>query len=101
MPKLIKSIQIGDLAPGDSMLVEGGPEVIALFNLDGGFYACSNVCPHAGAPLVQGFVRGTTLVCPWHGWSFDLSTGPEAPKDGVIRYPVHIKEDTVYIEVPD
>jgi len=101
MSRQLKSVRVGELAPGDSILVEGGPEAIALFNVEGAFYACSNVCPHAGAPLVQGFVRGTSLVCPWHGWSFDLAAGADAPKDGVIRYPVSVVDEYVYVEVPD
>ena len=37
------------------------------------------VCPHRGAPLAEGWVADGCLVCPWHGWSFDVKTGKHAP----------------------
>jgi nitrite reductase/ring-hydroxylating ferredoxin subunit len=60
---------------------------------DGSFRAVLNACPHRGAPVCGGLVGGTwppcdrtrlefsldqrVLVCPWHGWQFDLRTGVE------------------------
>ena len=48
---------------------------IALFNLDGEFYATDNSCPHKGAPLSEGILCGRVLECDWHGWQFDLRSG--------------------------
>ena len=48
---------------------------IALFNVDGTFYAMDNSCPHAGGPLGEGKVNGGIVECPWHGWRFDIRTG--------------------------
>ena len=90
-----------EIAVGRSIAVTVGRESIAVFNVDGTFFACSNRCPHAGAPLQNGFLSGTTLTCPWHGWRFDLAAGPDAPKDGVIRYPVLVNGDDVLLEVAD
>ena len=42
-------------------------------------------------------IAGTVLSCPWHGWRFDLAAGPDAPKDGVIRYPVMVSEDDIIV----
>lgn len=66
---------------------------IGVFNVGGVLVAYRNVCPHAGAPVCQGAVCGTTLAgevgeftlacegeivrCPWHGWEFDLLTGAQ------------------------
>ena len=30
-------------------------------------------CPHMEGPLFEGTRSGGQLVCPWHGWIFDLS----------------------------
>lgn len=91
-----------DLPPGMAKCVSHGNRAVAVFNIGGRFYACDDTCPHAGGSLHEGFVEGTTVSCPWHGWSFDLASGPKGPWDGVRRYPVVIVEDgELQIEVPD
>ena len=40
---------------------------------EGGIGALRDVCPHRGAPLSQGCVRGGNVVCPYHGWTFDAT----------------------------
>ena len=79
------------------MTVNCHGEDVAVFNVDGTFYACSNRCPHAGAPLQGGMLQGTVLACPWHGWRFDLAAGPDAPKDGVLRYPVTVDGEDIIV----
>jgi nitrite reductase/ring-hydroxylating ferredoxin subunit len=89
-----------DLAPGQAVVVRHAGECVAVFNVDGTFYACSDACPHAGGPLHQGFVRGTTVSCPWHGWAFSLAAVPDAPRDGVLRYPVRVVDGEVMLGPP-
>jgi len=48
---------------------------LALYNVDGEFYATSNFCPHRGAPLSEGRLCGHTIECALHGWQFDVRTG--------------------------
>ncbi len=48
---------------------------LALYNVDGEFYATSNFCPHSGAPLSEGILCGHTIECALHGWQFDVRTG--------------------------
>lgn len=43
--------------------------------LDGGCYAVAAVCPHLGGPLDRAHVEDGCLVCPWHGYRFDVRTG--------------------------
>ena len=47
----------------------------AVFPLDGGFRVTDADCPHNGGPLAEGRVDGSTLVCPWHWYRFDLDSG--------------------------
>lgn len=54
--------------------LEDGREIV-IFNLDGEFYALENVCPHMGGPLGEGEIEGCTIICPWHGWQFDIKDG--------------------------
>lgn len=72
---------------------------IALFNVNGDFYAVDNLCPHEGGPLVAGTIGGRVLTCPWHRWQFDLKTGrsPVNPAIQVQTYPVQIEGERIKI----
>ena len=93
--------KVSELPPGLSRCIQHGREGIAVFNIGGKFYACDDSCPHAGGPLNEGFVEGTRVSCPWHGWTFDLEPDPGDPPDGVRRFRVGIQGDDLMIEVPD
>jgi nitrite reductase/ring-hydroxylating ferredoxin subunit len=83
--------RVSELPPGERMIVEVEGRSIGVFNVHGSYYALRNTCPHQGAPLCLGAVTGTAapsrpgeyswerrgeiLVCPWHGWEFDIKTG--------------------------
>ncbi len=64
-----------DLRPGEvaEAIVDGVP--VALCNVEGKFHAVSGVCPHAGGPIGDGLLEGNTVICPYHGWSFDVRDG--------------------------
>jgi 3-phenylpropionate/trans-cinnamate dioxygenase ferredoxin subunit len=75
---------------------------IAVFNLDGKYYAIDDTCTHAEASLAEGDVRDTTVECPLHGAQFDLCTGaPVGPpaERGVTAYTVHVEGDEIQIEI--
>jgi len=68
---------MGDLPPGsirEHRPSDGSPRV-ALANVAGQVFAFEDRCPHLGAPLSRGEMRGRTLVCPWHAWMIDVPTG--------------------------
>ena len=80
-----------DLADGDQL---------AVFNVDGEYYAIENFCPHKGAPLSEGQLCGHIVECSWHGWQFDVRTGECLTVPDQIRtYKVKIEEGLVKIEV--
>src|SRR5258708_37652622 len=68
----VTAIENVPLLEGRSVQI-GGRDV-AIFNLNGRFVTIDNQCPHKGGPLCDGIVSGTTVVCPLHGWRFDLDT---------------------------
>jgi len=74
-PSWIDIAAVDDLPPGNAREAVVGGEMVAVFNVDGEFYALDGVCPHQGGPLGQGSLSGTTVTCPWHGWQFDVTTG--------------------------
>ena len=80
--------------------IEG--QKVALFNVEGAYYAIGDTCTHRGGPLSEGDVQGTEVSCPWHGAHFDLKTGavlgPPAQK-GVPSYKVTVEGDAIKVEV--
>jgi nitrite reductase (NADH) small subunit len=56
-------------------------------------FAVQAGCPHRGGPLADGLLGGSTLICPLHGWKFDVSTGDVLLGDcGLKTYPVRVDE---------
>jgi nitrite reductase (NADH) small subunit len=78
-----KVADVGDLAAGEGRVVDVDGRSLAVFNVDGRFYAIDNTCPHRGGPLGEGDVDGTIVVCPWHGWRWDVTTGSNANNPAV------------------
>lgn len=101
MGTLVKVASLSDLPPGTTRMAEANGKEIALYNVDGTICATSNICPHQGGPLAEGILEGTTIICPWHAWAFDVCTGtsPVNPRTKVETYPVKVKQDEIYVEV--
>ncbi len=103
MSDFTKVADTKDLPPGKTMCVESGGEKVALFNVGGTIYAVSDTCTHAGGPLSEGQVDGTVVTCPFHGATFDLTTGSvTGPPAGsaVTCYQVRVEEGEVQIAAP-
>ena len=83
-------------------MVEVSGKKIALFNLEGTYYAIDDTCTHRGGPLSEGELSGKEVTCPWHGAVYDVTTGevlgPPAPK-GVSRYNVRVSGENIEVEV--
>ncbi len=74
---------------------------IAVFKIDEEVFALSNICPHQHTALVyDGFIEGACVVCPAHGWMFNLKTGKQpSGARGLDSYPVKIIDDEVFVLV--
>jgi nitrite reductase/ring-hydroxylating ferredoxin subunit len=87
--------------PGSSreLVVEG--RIIALYNIDGDFYALDGVCPHQGGPLGKGCLTGHVVTCPWHGWQFDVRSGQHQFSPNVVqpRFPIRVVDEVVEIDL--
>jgi 3-phenylpropionate/trans-cinnamate dioxygenase ferredoxin component len=95
--------QVAQVPPGTGMVVSAGAKSVALFNVDGTFYAIDNTCTHRGGPLGEGHVQGTVVTCPWHGSQFDITSGQVVrgpARAPVATYPAHIQGSDVLIQVP-
>ena len=102
MPDFIKIATIDEITPGQAKLVEVNGNEIALFNIGGRFHAIDNNCTHVGGPLCEGEINGTEVTCPWHGATFDVTTGrvlgPPA-MEAVNHFNLRIEDGSIEIEV--
>lgn len=76
-------------------------KTICIANVNGTYSAMDNVCLHRGGPLGQGMVEGNKVVCPWHGWAWDVKTGAaeQDPNMKVAVYPLKIENGDVMVEI--
>lgn len=75
MPHYVKVAETGELASGERKVVEAEGVFIAVFNVDGQFYAIEDVCTHDDGPLGDGELDGYVVQCPRHGAKFDIRSG--------------------------
>lgn len=75
MAEFVTVAKTNEIETGQARLVEVKGKPIALFNVDGKFFAVDNTCTHRGGPLAEGEISGHEVTCPWHGATFDVRTG--------------------------
>lgn len=98
-------LKVGTLAqlPPDSVMeVMVGDQPYAVCHAGGAIRALSGVCIHRGGPLGQGQIHDGFVVCPYHLWEFDCTTG-EYDYDATKRVPtfeVKVEGEDIYIQVP-
>ena len=85
-------------AVGEAKEFPCGDRTLCVANMNGTYAAVDNVCAHRGGPLGQGIVEGSKIVCPWHGWEFELETGrnPFTPNLSVASYELKVDGDAFY-----
>jgi nitrite reductase/ring-hydroxylating ferredoxin subunit len=73
---------------------------VAVFNIDGNFYAISNICAHKGASLSKGILQKNIVACHWHGWKYDVRSGksPHKRGDNVDSFKVKVVGNRLYID---
>jgi nitrite reductase/ring-hydroxylating ferredoxin subunit len=101
MADFVRAIASSELAPGSCMELSLAGKPVALYNVDGTFYATSNTCVHRGGPLGQGMLDGTSIMCPWHAWTYDVTTGCSTvnPELKVPAYEVKLEDGQVFVKV--
>ena len=113
---------VSEFEEGSRKLVPNGRDQVGVFLVEGKFVAYRNSCAHQGGPVCEGryFPRITALVtgdglvngerydrsephlvCPWHGWEYDLRTGEFCGdrSRGLRAYPVEVEGDDVYVVI--
>lgn len=100
MGEWFKVAKLSDLPEDTGKLVNAGGDEVALFKVGDKVFAIHPVCPHQGGPLQDGGVHECRVMCPWHGWEFDLGTGKCSFNDAISVpvYKVSLEGDDVFIE---
>ncbi len=104
MSSTVKVATLDELPPGGKKLVEIDGRAVAVFNVDGKFYAIDDVCTHDGGPLAEGELIGSEIECPRHGARFDVRTGRPLCMPAIEPVAVHAVElrgDDVYVVTDD
>jgi nitrite reductase (NADH) small subunit len=97
----VRVASVGDVPAGQGLVVEVAGRSLALFNVDGTFYAIDNTCLHRGGPLGDGELEGRVVTCPWHAWRWDVATGVNVnnPAVKVACFPVSVERGEVFVEL--
>lgn len=116
------TISRSEVDGSDRVVYEFEGREIAVFELDGEYYAYLNWCVHQGGPVCEGPVQGTVeasfdretletsleytredeiLSCPWHGWEYDLQSGECLSRAGrrLPSYPIEVDGDELVIRL--
>lgn len=105
MPKWVDVCPPGEIANDKCKIIEVDKIPIAVFNINGEFFAIKDNCPHEDLPLADGLVENCDILCPFHGASFDLATGKvlvlpnDEPCDGLTVYNTRVLDDKIQVEV--
>ena len=99
----IEIAKAAEIAPGDAILVElPTGEQLAVYNVNGEFYATENRCPHWGASLVDGQLCGHIVECSLHGWQFNVRTGEcLTVSDRIKTYAVVLEDGVLKLSYSD
>jgi 3-phenylpropionate/trans-cinnamate dioxygenase ferredoxin subunit len=101
MTEFVPVRKVSELPPGQITWVVVHRERVLLANVDGTFYALSDVCGHQRASLSKGRLEGYVVECPLHFARYDVRTGallsgPVA--EDIPCYEVRVDGDTVYVK---
>ncbi|WP_455377440.1 Rieske (2Fe-2S) protein [Petrachloros mirabilis] len=91
--------RVDEVPPGQSKVVKVNNRAIALFNVNGSYFAIHNLCPHEGGPLNEGRVKGFVVSCPWHDLAFDIRNGQGTEGGGycVGSYEVYVEGEDIFV----
>lgn len=101
MAEKVKVATLSELEEDRGTIVEVNGKCLALFQIEGKVYAIDNACPHAEGPLGEGELEENCVICPWHGWQFDVTTGLSEDDSNlkVGTYPVECQGEDVFVEL--
>jgi 3-phenylpropionate/trans-cinnamate dioxygenase ferredoxin component len=101
MSEWIDVVEETALSDGEHVVVDVDGVDVAVFKIDGQFYAIEDVCSHDGAEIASGRLEGDEIICPRHGARFCVKTGavksPPAYED-IACFAVKIENKQVKVK---
>jgi 3-phenylpropionate/trans-cinnamate dioxygenase ferredoxin subunit len=94
---------VGEIAEGERLIFGIGELPVALFKLDGQYYALADLCSHDDGPVAEGELEELEIICPRHGARFNLESGEALTLPAVVdipAYPVRVVGDDIQIGLP-
>jgi nitrite reductase/ring-hydroxylating ferredoxin subunit len=99
----IKIASMKDIKINEATHISKNGWEIAIFNCGGKIFATNGICPHEAGFLAEGFLDGSQIVCPLHGWRFDVMTGkgvvPSPPGSSIKIYNVLVKDGEIMVDL--
>jgi nitrite reductase/ring-hydroxylating ferredoxin subunit len=102
MPPRVELCKVADVGAGEVRRIEAAGLALAVFNVDGDFYATDDACTHGPGQLSEGFVDGDVIECNFHQGRFNIKTGECVGPPCMIpvkTYRTIVVEGRVYVEV--
>ena len=101
MSQFVKIANKNEVPEGTGLAKDFDGKSVALFNLAGTFYAINNICAHRGGPLGEGSFEGEEVMCPWHGWQYNVKTGECSTSPSICqkKYPVKVEGEDVLVDI--
>lgn len=100
---LIKAAELASLDQNGLTEYTLGDDRYTICRVGDQVHAIEGTCPHRGAPLAEGALHGKMLVCPWHAWEFDCTTGEYDLNPGIRleTFATKIENNQIFIDIPD
>jgi biphenyl 2,3-dioxygenase ferredoxin component len=98
----VELCKVADVGAGEVRRIEAAGLALAVYNVDGAFYATDDACTHGPGQLSEGFVDGDVIECNFHQGRFNIKTGECVGPPCMIpvkTYRTIVVEDRVYVEV--
>ncbi|MBX6772594.1 MAG: non-heme iron oxygenase ferredoxin subunit [Chloroflexi bacterium] len=102
MARWVRVARTDEVPAGEGRYFEVEGEPIAVFHVDGQYYAISDICTHEEASLAEGDLDGEIVECALHGARFNVRTGAVVAPPAVVpvrTYPVRIIDGQIEIEL--
>jgi nitrite reductase/ring-hydroxylating ferredoxin subunit len=98
---VIGRVALADVKAKGFLRLDFPPFDVLVAWVDGQVFAIEDACNHAGASLAEGWLEDKCVVCPMHGYVFDLASGKLLRPKGLCgdqrRYRATIEGDEVVI----
>jgi nitrite reductase (NADH) small subunit/3-phenylpropionate/trans-cinnamate dioxygenase ferredoxin subunit len=99
MSQFTKVAREGAIAPDRGQTFTVGDRLVAVYYVDGQYFAIDDLCPHMGASLGAGEVEEGIVACPWHAWRFKVSDGTwcDNPKVSIDAFEVRVQDGAIWV----